>query len=286
MSNRAFVETKTNATNPSDVLKRVLDISVSLGALLISIPILVIAAVLVKINAPGPVLYRGIRAGRNGKPFRILKLRTMVIDAELKGGSATAGDDPRLTPIGRFLRRYKFDELPQFFNVLVGDMSLVGPRPAVEQYTRTPEERAILSLKPGITDWASIWNSHEEHVLDGSPDPQQSYEELIHPTKTELQLLYLRNHTIGTDLKILFHTAAKLFDDDWCPRDIKPFGKLQTYKMRSQLLSLTPNPEKKVGYASLSDDSTTVSSRTSETTSCSQTESVLALQSLGQEAEE
>jgi lipopolysaccharide/colanic/teichoic acid biosynthesis glycosyltransferase len=218
----------------SDGAKRLFDIAVSIAALLITAPILVFAAILVKLNSPGPIFYRGVRVGRYGIPFRIIKFRTMVVDAELRGGSATAGDDPRITPIGGFLRHYKLDELPQFFNVLVGDMSLVGPRPAVEKYTASEKERALLALRPGITDWASIWNSHEETVLEGSTDPEKSYEELIHPIKTDLQLLYLHNHSIFTDVKILFHTFAKLISDDWCPNEIKPFGKIRTYRMLNE----------------------------------------------------
>ena len=217
-----------------DVAKRIFDIAISLGAIVVFAPVLLFAMFLVRLDSPGAVFYRGIRVGRFGKPFRIFKLRTMVVDAELRGGSATAGDDPRITRIGRFLRHYKLDELPQFLNVLVGDMSLVGPRPAVEKYTASEQERALLVLRPGITDWASIWNSHEEAVLHGSRDPQKAYEELIHPTKTKLQLLYLRNHTVGTDLKILFHTFAKLVDGDWCPRELEPFGKIQTYQMQME----------------------------------------------------
>jgi lipopolysaccharide/colanic/teichoic acid biosynthesis glycosyltransferase len=213
-----------------DASKRIFDIAVSSVAILISAPILGFAALLVKVNSTGPVFYRGIRVGRHGKPFRILKFRTMVVGAELRGGSATAADDPRITHIGKFLRHYKLDELPQFFNVLVGDMSLVGPRPAVEKYATSEKEKRVLDLRPGITDWASIWDSHEEAVLEGSSDPEKAYEELIHPTKIDLQLLYLENHSFVTDVKILFHTVAKLIDDEWYPRELKPYGKIRTYK--------------------------------------------------------
>jgi lipopolysaccharide/colanic/teichoic acid biosynthesis glycosyltransferase len=116
----------------SDATKRLFDAIVSfVGVLLIS-PFLLLIAVLIKWASPGPVLYRGVRVGQYGKPFRILKFRTMIVDAELRGGSATAGDDPRLTPVGKFLRRYKLDELPQLLNVLKGEMSFVGPRPEVQ----------------------------------------------------------------------------------------------------------------------------------------------------------
>ena len=153
----------TESMNSSDKAKRAFDFVVSLIALIVLSPILVTVALIIKFSSPGPIFYRGLRIGLRGHSFHICKFRTMVIDAEKLGGSATAEDDPRITPIGKFLRRHKLDELPQFLNVFFGDMSLVGPRPEVAKYVEmyTEEEHAILDLKPGITDWASIWNSNE-----------------------------------------------------------------------------------------------------------------------------
>lgn len=204
-------------------------------ALVIVAPLLALAALMVKLSSRGPVFYRGTRVGLNGKLFPMLKFRTMVVDAESLGGSATAADDPRITRFGKFLRRYKLDELPQLFNVLLGDMSLVGPRPEVEKYVNlySPEEKAILTVRPGITDWASIWNSNEAAVLEGSRDPERTYEELIRPTKLALQLLYVRDHSFFVDLKILFHTAVKLIDEDWVPKELKPYGRVKLYRMTS-----------------------------------------------------
>ena len=204
-------------------------------ALVIVAPLLALAAVMVKLSSRGPVYYRGTRVGLNGKLFPMLKFRTMVVDAESLGGSATAADDPRITRFGKFLRRYKLDELPQFFNVLLGDMSLVGPRPEVQKYVNlySPEEKAILTVRPGITEWASIWNSNEAAVLEGSRDPERTYEELIRPTKLALQLLYVRDHSFFVDLKILFHTAVKLIDEDWVPKELKPYGRVKRYRMTS-----------------------------------------------------
>jgi len=204
-------------------------------ALVIVAPLLALAALMVKLSSRGPVFYRGTRVGLNGELFPMLKFRTMVVDAESLGGSATAADDPRITRFGKFLRRYKFDELPQLFNVLLGDMSLVGPRPEVEKYVNlySPEEKAILTVRPGITDWASIWNSNEAAVLEGSRDPERTYEELIRPTKLALQLLYVRDHSFFVDLKILFHTAVKLIDEDWIPKELKPYGRVKLYRMTS-----------------------------------------------------
>jgi lipopolysaccharide/colanic/teichoic acid biosynthesis glycosyltransferase len=173
--------------------------------------------------------------GLGGKLFSMLKFRTMVANAESLGGSATAADDPRLTALGKFLRRYKLDELPQLLNVLVGDMSLVGPRPEVKKYVNffSPEEKAILTVRPGITDWASIWNSNEAAVLEGSQDPEKTYEELIRPTKLTLQLFYVRNHGLLVDLKILFHTVLKLMNDDWVPKELKPYGRVRRHRLTS-----------------------------------------------------
>jgi lipopolysaccharide/colanic/teichoic acid biosynthesis glycosyltransferase len=225
------------ANTLSATLKRTFDFTVALIALLILSPVLLVVMLIIKMGSSGPVFYRGVRIGLHGTPFRIFKFRTMVIDAERLGGSATAEDDPRITPIGKFLRRHKLDELPQFLNVLVGDMSLVGARPEVQKYVDmySTEERAILELRPGITDWASIWNSNEAAVLEGSKDPEKAYEELIRPTKLALQLFYVRNHSLGTDVRILFHTFCKLLIEDWTPRELVPYGKVRHYKMISQV---------------------------------------------------
>jgi lipopolysaccharide/colanic/teichoic acid biosynthesis glycosyltransferase len=221
----------------SGFLKRSFDFLAALIALFVLSPVLLVVALIIKVGSPGPVFYRGVRIGLNGLPFRIYKFRTMVINAENLGGSATAEDDPRITPIGKFLRGHKLDEIPQFLNVLVGDMSLVGPRPEVQKYVDmySDEERAILDLRPGITDWASIWNSNEAAVLEGSKDPEKTYEELIRPTKLALQLFYARNQSIRADLKILLHTFCKLLFEDWTPRELVPYGKVRRYKMISQL---------------------------------------------------
>ena len=152
--------------------------------------------------------------GRYGRPFRILKFRTMRPDAEQAGVSSTANDDPRLTGIGALLRRYKLDELPQLWNVLCGEMSLVGPRPEVQRFVDlyTEEERAILTVRPGLTDWASLWNIDEGAILQGSGDPDRAYCELIRPKKLQLQLAYVQRANLWTDLTILLQTiAAVLF---------------------------------------------------------------------------
>lgn len=192
--------------------KRCLDFGVSLFALAALSPLLAAISIAILVDSGGPVLYRGLRIGRNGEPFGMLKFRTMVANAESAGGSSTADDDPRVTRVGAVLRRYKLDELPQLFNVLLGEMSLVGPRPQVghdvEKYTE--EERSILRVRPGITDWSSIKFRNEGEILRGQPDPDQAYIELIRPEKIRLQLLYVREMSFLNDLKILWATLVAL----------------------------------------------------------------------------
>jgi lipopolysaccharide/colanic/teichoic acid biosynthesis glycosyltransferase len=132
----------------------------------------------------------------------------MVVDAEKIGGPSTAADDPRITKVGKFLRKCKLDELPQLFNVLKGEMSFVGPRPEVQHYVDmfTKEEKVILSVRPGITDWASLWNSDEGAVLAGSLDPEKTYMEEIRPTKLRLQLKYVKERSFRGDLSIIYQT--------------------------------------------------------------------------------
>ncbi len=190
------------------MLKWLFDILFSLLGLLVSSPLLLLIACLIKRKDRGPIFYRGVRVGRFGKPFRIFKFRTMVVNAEKLGGPSTADDDPRITKIGKWLRKYKLDELPQLINVLRGEMSFVGPRPEVQHYVDmfTEKERAILSVRPGITDWASLWNPDEGAILAGSPDPEKAYMEKIRPTKIELQLKYVKKRSFWIDLQIIAQT--------------------------------------------------------------------------------
>ena len=194
------------------MLKLLLDISAAAAGLIALSPFLLSIAWCIWREDCGPVFYRGERIGLNGKPFRIFKFRTMVIDAEKLGASSTSDDDPRITRIGKFLRKYKLDELPQLINVLLGDMSLVGPRPEVRKFTDlyTEEEKAILTVRPGITDWASIWNPDEGAILAGSADPDQDYLEKIRPEKIRLQLKYVRERTFWTDIKIILLTLKTI----------------------------------------------------------------------------
>lgn len=173
---------------------------------------MLLVAFAVKTGSTGPIFYRGERVGRYGKSFRILKFRSMVENAEKIGGFSTALDDPRLTPTGRFLRRFKFDELPQFVNVLVGDMSLVGPRPQVRYYTDLydGDELEVLSVKPGITDLATLCFSDMDAVL-GSGDVERRYKTVIEPEKNRLRVRYVRERSYLLDIRILIETFFQTF---------------------------------------------------------------------------
>jgi Sugar transferases involved in lipopolysaccharide synthesis len=189
-------------------MKRLFDIVVSFCGVVVISPLLAGLSLWIILDSRGPAFYRGMRAGRFGRPFRIYKLRTMAPDAERTGGSETPANDPRITRAGHFLRKYKFDELPQLINVLKGEMSLVGPRPEVMEEVRryTAQEKDLLLVRPGITDWASIKFRDEDELLRGSTDPHRAYHELIRPEKIRLGLRYVRVHSFVIDLQILFWT--------------------------------------------------------------------------------
>jgi lipopolysaccharide/colanic/teichoic acid biosynthesis glycosyltransferase len=209
-------------------MKRLFDVALSAIGLVVFSPLLIAVAIWVKLDSPGPVFYRGVRAGRGNRPFGIYKFRSMIMTAELVGGSSTAGADPRVTRSGRFIRSYKIDELSQLINVLVADMSLVGPRPEVLSYTSryTGELLEILTVRPGITDWASIWNADEGAVLAGARDPDRAYEIIIQPTKLQLQLRYVRRHSLWIDTKIIFYTLFRLVNSDFYPSELEDVQRL------------------------------------------------------------
>ncbi len=207
------------------MVKRLFDIVASAAGLILFSPLLLAIAAWIKHDSPGPVFYRGRRAGRDGVPFGIFKIRSMVVDADRIGGPSTSGDDPRVTRSGRFVRRGKLDELSQLINVLRGEMSLVGPRPeVVDKAARfDAEARKTLAVRPGITDWASIWNSDEGGVLAGAPDPDAMYEKVIFPTKLKLQLYYLDTRGFWGDLKIILYTAMRIVRKNWTPGELKSY---------------------------------------------------------------
>lgn len=191
---------------------RFFDILLSgLGLILLS-PLLVLIYVLIRIESRGPGFYSQKRIGKDGVPFRLYKFRSMRRGAD-KGHLITVGGrDSRITNVGYYIRKYKIDELPQLWNVLIGDMSLVGPRPEVERYVRlyTPEQRIVLSVKPGITDYASIAFSNENELLGHAEDPEEMYIHEIMPKKIEYNLNFINNRTLGEYFKIIFMTLCKI----------------------------------------------------------------------------
>lgn len=190
-------------------MKRAVDLTLGSLMLVALSPLFLAVALLIKRDDRGPVFYRASRVGKDGRDFRMYKFRTMVVNADQVGGPSTAADDPRLTRTGPSLRRFKLDEIPQLLNVVRGEMSLVGPRPEVRHYVDmySPEERRLLSVKPGMTDWASIRYRNEGEILLGSADPEQAYMEKIRPGKIRLGLEYVDKQSLRTDAKILVQTA-------------------------------------------------------------------------------
>ena len=198
------------------MLKRLFDIFISFTCLVLLSPVLVIIALLIKLRMPGPVLFVHKRVGHNGTIFRLYKFRSM---SALKKGVSddcfNPGDTSRVTPLGRILRKTKLDELPQLINVLKGEMSIIGPRPEVKKWTEVYAEKweIVLSVKPGITDNASIEFRNEEELLSQSPDPEKTYRNLILPRKLDLYIDYVNNQTIRGDIKIILHTIkAVIFE--------------------------------------------------------------------------
>ena len=192
--------------------KRLFDMICSLAGILVFAPFMLIIALVIKLTSQGPVLYTQARVGLHEKIFRVYKFRTMVDKAESMGSSVTTGADRRITPIGRFLRKAKLDELPQLFNVLKGDMSFVGPRPDVPEITAkyTPEMREIFAIRPGITSVATLHFRQEEAILSNVPDPDRFYDETMVPLKVELGMEHVRRNSFWFDFSILFQTVWAL----------------------------------------------------------------------------
>lgn len=192
------------------LVRRLLDVTVAGTVLVLLAPVLAVLVLLVRATSPGPALFRQLRVGQDGRPFELVKLRTMRVDAPETGPEITAGADPRITSLGAHLRRTKLDELPQLWNVVRGDMSLVGPRPEVPRYVAryTPAQRAALRARPGLTDPASLAWADEAGMLARFDDPERAYAELVLPGKLAVSLAYLEQRTVWTDLAIVARTAA------------------------------------------------------------------------------
>lgn len=195
------------------MVKRVFDIVVSAAALLVLTPLLVLFGLAVAMSSPGGAFFRQVRVGRAGKEFYLLKFRSMRPGSEAQGQITVGGRDPRITGIGFFLRKSKLDELPQLLNVLVGDMSLVGPRPEVPKYVAlyTPEQRKVLTVRPGITSAASIAYMDENELLGNSPEPERTYVDVVLPAKLALDLKYVKDRGFFQDLSIILRTITGLF---------------------------------------------------------------------------
>ena len=194
------------------MIKRLADILASLFGLLVISPILLPVMFLVWKEDKRSPFYIAPRSGRNGTIFKIVKLRSMVVDADKSGVDSTSGNDMRITPIGHKIRRYKLDELIQLWNVLKGDMSLVGPRPNVKTETDlyTDVEEGLLSVRPGITDFSSIVFSDESEILEGKDNPDLAYNQLIRPWKSRLGLAYIKNQSFLLDLQLIFYTVVAI----------------------------------------------------------------------------
>ena len=193
------------------MLKRTFDLIISVLAICFFMPLIAGISIIIKVTSKGPVFYRGIRIGLRGKPFLIYKFRTMVCNAEKIGSTATAKDDPRITNVGRVIRKYKIDELPQLMNVIKGEMSLVGPRPEVEEHVRcySSEEKKILSIQPGITDYASIRFINLNELL-GYEDANRVFIEKYRNEKNRLRIEYVKNRSFFVDIKIILKTVLNI----------------------------------------------------------------------------
>lgn len=194
------------------MVKRIFDIVFSFIGLVLLLPFFIIIALLIVIDSPGGVFYKQARVGKNGIDFYLFKFRSMRTGADKKGLLTVGGRDSRITRMGYFIRKYKIDELPQLLNVFLGDMSLVGPRPEVRKYVDlyNEEQKQVLSVKPGITDYASIEYSNENEILGKAENPEQVYIDEIMPAKLKLNLKYIAEQGIITDLKIIIKTIGQI----------------------------------------------------------------------------
>jgi len=205
-----------------DIIKRTLDIILSVFAIIMLAPVMLIIAILIKMDSFGPIFYKQVRIGKNGKPFKLWKFRTMVNNAHLKGHSITSNDDSRITKIGGFIRSMKFDELPNLFNIISGDMSIVGPRPEVPEYVNRYDDRMaeIFKVKPGLTGPAQLVFFNEEKLIN--KDNVRMIYPKIKQTKLELDTMYARNYNPLLDMQLIAKTVIKLLQpqDDGMPDKI------------------------------------------------------------------
>ena len=196
-------------------MKRTFDIILSLFGLILLSPLFLIVSLAIVLDSPGGVFYRQVRVGQHNRDFRIFKFRSMFTDADRRGLITIGERDPRVTRVGYYIRKYKLDELPQLLNVLIGDMSFVGPRPEVRKYVNlySPEQLHVLDIRPGITDAASIKYHNENSLLAAQNNPDQYYLQVVMPDKLNINLDYVHNHNIIGDIQLIWNTFMLLFAD-------------------------------------------------------------------------
>lgn len=194
------------------MLKRIFDILFSFIGVIILLPVFILIVLLIVFDSKGPVFYRQVRVGKNNKDFKLLKFRTMHVNADKLGLLTVGNKDARITKAGYWLRKYKVDEIPQLINVLLGDMSFVGPRPEVRKYVNlyNAQQLSVLTVKPGITDWASIEFRNENEILAKYPDPENAYIKIIMPRKLYLNAEYIKSRSMMLDLRIILKTLLSV----------------------------------------------------------------------------
>ena len=231
------------------MIKRFFDIVVSLILVIIFSPFLIIFSFLIWKQDWHSPFYVAPRVGKNEKIFKMIKFRSMIVNADKSGVDSTSANDSRITPLGNFIRKYKIDELPNFFNILLGEMSFVGPRPNVKRETElyTIEEKHLLTVRPGITDLASIVFSDEEDILEGSLDPDLDYNQLIRPWKSRLGIFYINKRSFWMDIQLMFLTAVAIISKTKSIRSInkifiKSFADEQLVSVSLRDGPLSPHP--------------------------------------------
>lgn len=244
-------------------IKRFLDISISLVVLILSFPLIIFFLILTYLQDYNSPIFMAKRVGKNFKIFNMIKIRSMIINADKSGIDSTSSDDMRITNLGKIIRRYKIDELTQLVNVLIGDMSLVGPRPNVLRDVKlySKEEEELLSILPGVTDFSSIIFSDEGSILENESDPDLAYNQIIRPWKSRLGLSYIRNKSIFLDIKIIFYTVIALISKkiaiNWIVRKLIHFNDekrlIEVCKRNNKLTPYPPPGQKNIVESRISE---------------------------------
>ena len=217
------------------MIKRLFDLAVALILIIVFSPLLILFSFLIWKQDWHSPFYVAPRLGKKGKIFKMIKFRSMIVNADKSGVDSTSANDSRITPLGNFIRKYKIDELPNFFNIIIGTMSFVGPRPNVKRETDlyTMEEKHLLTVRPGITDLASIVFSDEGKILEGSINPDLDYNQLIRPWKSRLGIFYVNNKSIWIDIQLMLLTAIAIISKS---KSIKSINKILSKKLANEEL--------------------------------------------------